>query len=246
MTMLCGLTGIDAGALTPPAEAPPQVVEMIPCGSFSVNCYIVSQGGKAILVDTGEKAYRDEILEKCKAANVQLIVLTHGHYDHAQNAAYLSEQLRVPVAMHAADLGQLEELEIDKAHTLFGGMMVASMYMLKFLYGNRLTAGVIEKLIDNRTPIFVPDVLLKEGDSLAAYGVDAEIVALPGHTLGSIGVLAGDDLIAGDALMHILWPMRSAHYIDRTAMEASAGKISGLGDVTVWFGHGKPVANRSW
>ena len=33
---------------------------------------------------------------------------------------------------------------------------------------------------------------------------------------------------------------------DRAAMEESAAKISGLGGITIYFGHGKPVKNREW
>ena len=73
-------------------------MEQVRCGT--VNCYLVSQGDSAILVDTGEAKYREMILEKCRAKHVKLIVLTHGHYDHAQNAAWLAGQLGAPIAMH--------------------------------------------------------------------------------------------------------------------------------------------------
>lgn len=57
--------------------------------SGNVNCYIVADNDKAILIDTGRKKYREKILERCKKFHVSLIVLTHGHMDHCQNAAYL-------------------------------------------------------------------------------------------------------------------------------------------------------------
>lgn len=65
----------------------------------NVNCYIVADKDKAILIDTGRKKYREKILEKCKEFNVSLIVLTHGHMDHCQNAAYLANALNIPVAI---------------------------------------------------------------------------------------------------------------------------------------------------
>ena len=65
----------------------------------NVNCYIVVDKDKAILIDTGRKKYREKILEKCKEFNVSLIVLTHGHMDHCQNAAYLANALNIPVAI---------------------------------------------------------------------------------------------------------------------------------------------------
>lgn len=59
----------------------------------NVNCYIVADNDKAIFIDTGRKKYREKILEKCKEFHVSLIVLTHGHMDHCQNAAYLANAL---------------------------------------------------------------------------------------------------------------------------------------------------------
>jgi glyoxylase-like metal-dependent hydrolase (beta-lactamase superfamily II) len=209
------------------------------------NCFIISQGGSAVLVDTGTTKYRDAILGKCKAANVRLIVLTHGHYDHVQNAAYLSRELGVPVAMHPANVPLLENIlaEPVEAH-VFSGKAAAAVIRL----GQRpRLKKFFTRVQKSEIEIFVPDIELHDGFSLAPYGVDAKAIVLPGHTRGSIGVLAGGDFLVGDALMNIGKPGRALHYADRAAMEDSAGKISALGeDVTVWFGHGKPVKNRVW
>ena len=48
---------------------------------------------------------------------------------------------------------------------------------------------------------FQPDVCLEDGDDLREYGFDAQVLHLPGHSNGSIGVLtAGGDLFCGDLL----------------------------------------------
>jgi len=230
-----------AGGRAIPAPQGAISVEHIRCGAN--NCYIVSQGERAILVDTATAQYRDTILKKCRAQNVRLIVLTHGHYDHAQNAAWLARELGVPIAMHTADLPVLEEMPVPKAHTLLGWIMAGAMW-LQVQPGLR---AILSWLNDNTVPAFETDILLKDGDSLAAFGVDATVIELPGHTLGSIGLKVGDSLLVGDALMNILWPQKSLHYLDSAAMERSAEKISGYGSgVTVYFGHGDPVPNRNW
>ena len=61
---------------------------------------IVADNDKAILIDTDRKKYCEKILERCKKFHVSLIVFTHGHMDHCQNAAYLAEALHIPIAMH--------------------------------------------------------------------------------------------------------------------------------------------------
>ena len=35
---------------------------------------------------------------------MRLLILTHGHIDHAQNAAFLSKELNIPIAMHKDDV----------------------------------------------------------------------------------------------------------------------------------------------
>ena len=57
--------------------------------SGNVNCYIVADNDKAILIDTGRKKYFEKILERCKKFPVSLIVLTHGHKQHSDNDPYV-------------------------------------------------------------------------------------------------------------------------------------------------------------
>jgi len=96
-------------------------------------------------------------------------------------------------------------------------------------------------------PTFKPDVLLHDGDSLSDYGIDAQILALPGHTDGSIGVeVEHKHLIVGDALMNMFYPTVSMLYHNSREMLKSAEKISELGSRTIYFGHGKPMPNKQW
>lgn len=219
-------------------------IERIACGS--VNCFIVSQEGGAVLVDTGTAKHRDNILDKCRAAHVRLILITHGHYDHAQNAAYLARQLNIPIAMHSADIPLLKGLDPGavQAHSGAGKLMVLVMK----LAARPVTGKMISRLQNSEIPPFAPDIALRDGDSLEEYGVGATVIALPGHTMGSVGLKIGDSgLLVGDALFNVLRPQKAVHYLDRAAMEQSAQRISGCGDTAViHFGHGKPVTNRNW
>ncbi len=82
--------------------------------SGNVNCYIVTNKDKAILIDTGRKKYREKILEKCKEYHVILIILTHGHMDHCQNAAYLANALNIPIAMSKKDMDIIPDNRVSK------------------------------------------------------------------------------------------------------------------------------------
>ena len=77
-------------------------IKRIPCGM--VNCYLLTGKDGAVLVDTGETGYEEKILEACAGKNVRLIMLTHGHIDHIQNAAYLARELKAPIGMNEKDL----------------------------------------------------------------------------------------------------------------------------------------------
>lgn len=207
-------------------------IERIKCGNG--NCYIISEGKKAVLVDTHQEKYREKILSFCKPYDITLIVLTHGHLDHVQNTAALSEYLSSPIAMHKADQGLIPN---NMTQSLYADTLLGKMVLSVSLKGFN-----VDKL-----PKFKPDIFLKEGDTLNDYGVCAKIIELPGHTNGSIGIEVEEkDLIVGDALMNIFYPTVSMLYHDKTAMLESAKRISNLGDRTIYFGHGKPVKNKLW
>ena len=87
---------------------------------------------------------------------------------------------------------------------------------------------------------FTPDLLVDESFDLTAYGLDARVLHLPGHSPGSIGVLTGaGDLFCGDLLYH--WRKVSVPIVDDAAAHAaSMEKLRALDVVTVYPGHGKP------
>jgi len=98
-----------------------------------------------------------------------------------------------------------------------------------------------------QTKVEKPDnlIFIKDGDDLSAYGFDAKIIGLPGHTKGSVGVdVEGKYLIVGDELDNWISPATGHLYNDLDAIRKSAGKIGGLGERTIYYGHGKPTGNR--
>ena len=98
-------------------------IKRVHCGD--VNCHLVQGEQGAILVDTGRAGYGEKLLPLCRQWDVRLIVLTHGHLDHVQNAAFLSQQLEVPIAMHRADLELLEDNDRQpmQAHRRLGRLI---------------------------------------------------------------------------------------------------------------------------
>lgn len=200
----------------------------------NVNCYIVADNGNAILIDTGRKKYREKILKKCREFHVNLIVLTHGHMDHCQNTSYLANALHIPIAMSERDSNLIPDNRRQP--------LSAKTFLGKIVLSVSLKSFEKDSLED-----FEPTFYLRDGDDLKAYGINARVIELPGHTNGSIGVVVEEDkLFVGDALMNMFYPTTSMLYADEKQMLSSAEKIGELGEITIYFGHGRPKKNRKW
>ena len=95
----------------------------------SVNCYLVETDTGFVLIDTGGANKRAELEKElvsagCQPGNLQLIVLTHGDFDHTGNAAYLRQKFGAQIAMHQDDAGMAERGDMfwnrKSGNVLFG------------------------------------------------------------------------------------------------------------------------------
>lgn len=164
------------------------------------NCYLLA-GERPVLVDTGAPGDLPRILAAFKTHGLDprklgLIVLTHGHSDHAANAAELKRRSGAPVALHAADAGL--------ARNGRNGVL-APISML---------ARLIRPFVDETYEPFEPDIAFREGLDLAAYGIKGRVLATPGPTPGSSSiVLAQGEAIIGDLLRgSLLVPNRARRH----------------------------------
>ncbi|MEM8672858.1 MAG: MBL fold metallo-hydrolase [Cyanobacteria bacterium P01_G01_bin.67] len=199
--------------------------------NIDVNFYLIEIGSNYILVDTGMPNQRHTIETEiknagCQSGNLKLIILTHGDLDHCGNAAYLRHKLGTKIAMHHADLGMVEQGD---------------------MFWNRRKPNIFIKVIFshlfglNKSDRFTPDLYLKDGDNLAEYGLDAQVIELPGHSKGSIGILTTNgNLFCGDLLGNTDKPKLWSIIDNRSAANASIEKLKSLAINTVYPGHGKP------
>ena len=205
----------------------------LPLKMGTVNCYLGKTDTGYILIDTGSSNQRG-VLESelesagCRPGNLDLVVLTHGDFDHAGNAAYLGKTFGAKIAMHEDDAGMVER----------GDML-----------WNRQTGNVLLRWLSpilfgfGKQKRFTPDLFVEDGSDLSAHGFDARIVDLPGHSKGSIGILtAGGDLFCGDLLENTAKPALNSIMDDLMAANASVEKLAGMGIKTVYPGHGSPFS----
>ncbi|MBI5679641.1 MAG: MBL fold metallo-hydrolase [Methanobacterium sp.] len=197
-------------------------------GLASVNCYLIKTNDGFILIDTGDSGKRHELEKEinnagCEPGNLNLIVITHGDSDHTGNAAYLREKFDTKIAMHQGDSGMVQKGD-----------------MLWNRNGNLLSKMISPFMGLGKSNRFTPDFYVEEGYDLSEYGLNAKIIHIPGHSLGSIGVLTkGGNLFCGDLFTNTKKPAINSIMDDKVAAEASIEKLKDLNVDIVHPGHGK-------
>ena len=203
----------------------------LPLRMGRVNCYLIQTDAGYVLIDTGGSNNRQELVQElekagCMPGSLRLIVITHGDFDHTGNAAYLRQAFGSQIAMHADDVGMVEQADMF-VNRKKPNLLIRMLLPLFSRFG--------------RAERFTPDVLLRDGDILGAYELDARVISIPGHSLGSIAILtASSDLFCGDLLENTKSSSPGSIVDDASAMQASIDRVKGLGVLMVYPGHGRP------
>jgi glyoxylase-like metal-dependent hydrolase (beta-lactamase superfamily II)/predicted ester cyclase len=197
-----------------------------------MNVYLVRDGDGVLAYDAGIKAMADAVAAAAASlGGLTRIVLGHGHADHRGVAPFLS----VPVLCHpdaradAEGSGGLEYFDFSKLKPY---ARVAYPRLLRMWDGGPVQiAGTVA-----------------EGDDVAGF----EVVALPGHAPGLIGLWrASDRLALVSDCFYTLDPQTGRHGPPRVAHEAfnfdteqaraSIRKLAALEPAAAWPGHAEPV-----
>ena len=198
--------------------------------------YLVRQHG-AVLVDTGVPGREGAIVTRMKEAGIhphdlRLIILTHGHADHAGSARALRELSGAPVAVHRDDASMVRSgRQGALVPTGTAGLVLAAVY------GRKGSAHF---------PPFEPDILLGDSFALNEYGIRGEVIHTPGHTAGSVSLLLGNgDAIVGDLIFPKIPTGRPGLPFfagDLEEVRASIGKVLAFQGGTIYPGHGGPFS----
>ena len=204
-----------------------------------VNCYLVKAGDGFILIDTGFSSKRPFLEKELARAgaipgNLALILLTHGDSDHAENCAYLRGKYGAPITMHLDDSGMVENGDMSWNRKSKPDKISISFRIMTKLFSGSNKPGIFNTC--------KPDFYIVDGQSLFEYGFRAEVLHLPGHSKGSIGILTtSGDLFCGD----MFYNFAGFKYIDDlTDYHASINKLKNFTIKTVYPGHGKPFPMR--
>ncbi len=102
-------------------------IKKLVVGPLQTNCYILTSGGRGIIIDPG--AEPDRIMKEVSGLTVDLILLTHNHYDHIQALLPVKEGVRSRVAIHASDMIDIADRELmDGEKIPFDGNEISVIY----------------------------------------------------------------------------------------------------------------------
>ena len=160
---------------------------------FDINrCYIIQSQG-TILIDGGPpnkgKNFEKYLTKySIKPEEINLIVLTHGDFDHVGSTKDIKEITKAKIAIHEKDKIYLEEGIFHWPPAInIKGQIIRSLLLpfLKNIPFPSINADIT--LTDNEFP-------------LNDFGIEGKIIYTPGHTLGSVTIL----LDSGEAFVGCL------------------------------------------
>ncbi len=145
-------------------------------GQLQSNCFLIFDEPKkeGIIIDPGDDADYIIRIIKDEQMKPELIITTHGHFDHIQAATELKLAYNISFLMHAKDKKILNRM--NQTAKYFTGV----------------EAGPPPKI----------DKLLKEKQKIKIGSIELEVIETPGHTPGSVCLYNKKDnvLFAGDLI----------------------------------------------
>lgn len=209
---------------------------MISLRAGIANVFLIFEKGKILLVDTGTKNQEKRILKAItsrgyKIEDLNFILLTHTHFDHAGSVARLKEITGATVVLHESEAGNLVEgfTRIPKGTNL----------LFRFISNMGRKSG-IEKKIGSFKPC-KPDIIYRDSLDMNIHGFTARIIHTPGHTKGSSTLQVGDRAFVGDAMFNLFGKVYPDFANDEELLLKTWQLLSELDVEWYYPSHGKRV-----
>ncbi len=190
-------------------------IQCITVGAFRVNTYLLrdESTGQSAIVDTGETAELAEYLESLTPRpDIRMILLTHGHLDHAGSLQRLQQSFDVPTYLPRLEKPLFETL--PQQGDWFGAPQM-----------NR-PCGRIDHWVD-------------EGDIIRLGDTTLRFISTPGHTPGQGCYYDDKDIFVGDTLFAGSVGRTDLPMGNPALMQQSLAKLMQLpGHLRVHSGHG--------
>jgi glyoxylase-like metal-dependent hydrolase (beta-lactamase superfamily II) len=199
-------------------------------------CFGIETDSGLFLIDAGYPGYADYIIKKLNnfsKKKLELIILTHAHFDHVGDAAKIRKKTGAKIAIHESDYDDLlnGKTRVDKVRGI-GILGKILLPIVKIFYGQDKIKA---------------DVLVKSGTALAEFGLPAFVLGTPGHTPGSISIIIEDTVaIVGDLIVSRPTTSSQCYYAnDWDEIEASLDALKQLNLKRIYSGHSKNYITKS-
>lgn len=146
-------------------------IKSILLGDLGNNCYLITDEatGKSALVDCAEA--NGNMLDFLGDADLEYILLTHGHFDHIGGVKEISEKYDAKVVISAED----------------APMLTSGRHSLAAFCGAKQ---------NNKEA----DIIIKDGDVITLGETKIKVMATAGHTKGGVCYIAENNIFTGDTL----------------------------------------------
>lgn len=206
-------------------------VIQLPVGQLQANCYLLGDvaSKQTVIIDPGDDA--DLITDRVRDEGLTplAVLLTHGHFDHIMAASDIQLTYNIPVYLHSQDQFLLDRLPETVMHFL--GWNTAPLPPKPVVYYDLETTGRIKSL--------------KERSHLTTGPFSFQIIEIPGHTRGSVGLYLSTSkvIFVGDVLFaQGGYGRTDFSYSNQEDLMKSIQTLMKLPDDTlVYSGHGEPT-----
>ena len=191
------------------------VIENFHPGSWGSNCYLLTAGSHAAIVDPSADAATLLSALRERGLTLDWIALTHGHFDHIVSVDTLRQKTDAPLLIHDEDDEMLTDSRKNAFYTIF-----------------------------HMERTYRPaDRLLHGGDLLTLGDEEVRVIHTPGHSRGSVCYLCNDEfLLTGDTLFEDAYGRYDLHGGSLAELTDSLASLRALPQrLRIYPGHGAPA-----
>ncbi len=159
------------------------------------NVFLITKGSIHIIVDTGPKFMWNTLqnrLSRLGIDQIDLLILTHSHFDHAGNSSRIKEKYKARIVIHKNESNYL----LSGDNIIPKGTNPFAKFLMR-IFAEKFKSYTLYEPCNY-------DYLVDEHFSLSDFGFNAFLIHTPGHTQGSICVIIDDEIaLVGDTMFGV-------------------------------------------